>query len=261
MMTNQANQRSNEAWFARFRALALGVAMTANEILDQLKPLGLASYKKVLLQHGIPEQIFGVKIEELKKIQKKVKVDYQLALDLYDTGVYDAMYLAGLIADDEQMTKKDLKKWVKNAPCAAIAEYTVSWVAAEGRFGRELALEWIDAKADRTASAGWNTLGCLVSITEDEDLDMAELTKLIARVGKTIHDQPNRTRYCMNGFLISVACYVTGLSELAIQTSARIGPVHVDMGDTSCKVPDVAEYVRKVTARGSLGKKRKTVKC
>jgi hypothetical protein len=36
-------------------------------------------------------------VEELKKIQKRIKKDYQLALDLYDTGIYDAMYLAGLI--------------------------------------------------------------------------------------------------------------------------------------------------------------------
>jgi hypothetical protein len=48
-----------------------------------------------------------VKVEELKKIQKQIKKDYQLALDLYDTGVYDAMYLAGLIADDLKMSKKD----------------------------------------------------------------------------------------------------------------------------------------------------------
>ena len=65
--------------------------MTAEEVVDQLRPLGRDSYKKVLLQHGVPEPGLGVKIEDLKKIQKRVKQDYRLALDLYDTGVYDAM--------------------------------------------------------------------------------------------------------------------------------------------------------------------------
>ena len=74
--------------------------MTATEIVEELKRLGLDSYKKILRNHCIPEPVFGVKIEELKKIQKRIKKDYQLALDLYDTGIYDAMYLAGLIADD-----------------------------------------------------------------------------------------------------------------------------------------------------------------
>jgi hypothetical protein len=62
--------------------------MNAKAILDEIKPLGRESYKKVLLNHGVPEPCFGVKIEYLKKIQKRIKHDYPLALDLYDTGNY-----------------------------------------------------------------------------------------------------------------------------------------------------------------------------
>ena len=87
--------------------------MTAAKIVKELKSLGSESIKKVLLKHGIREPLFGVKIEELKKIQKRIKKDYQLALDLYDTGIYDAMYLAGLIADDLKMTRKNLQHWVE----------------------------------------------------------------------------------------------------------------------------------------------------
>src|SRR6266576_6501604 len=88
---------------------------TAKAILDELKPLGSESYKNTLKNHGIKEPIYGVKIEYLKKIQKRVKTNYQLALDLFDTGVDDAMYLSGLIADDAKMTKKDLNHWLKIA--------------------------------------------------------------------------------------------------------------------------------------------------
>jgi hypothetical protein len=31
--------------------------------------------------HGVPEPFYGVKIGDLKKIKKRVKKDYQLALD------------------------------------------------------------------------------------------------------------------------------------------------------------------------------------
>src|SRR5438105_5026549 len=145
--------------------------MTAAEIVDELRPLGRDSYKKVLLNHGIKEPFFGVKIEDLKKIQKRVKKDYQLALDLYDTGIYDAMYLAGLIADDAKMTKQDLQRWLDKANCAMLGEYTVPWVAAEGRHGRELALQWIDSDKEHVASAGWATLSSLVAIKDDAELD------------------------------------------------------------------------------------------
>jgi len=235
--------------------------MTAAEIVEQLKQLGTASYKKVLLNHGVREPVFGVKIEELKKYQKRIKKDYQLALDLYDTGVYDAMYLAGLIADDLKMTKQDLGRWVAKANCSGLSEYTVPWVAAESNLGRELALEWIDSDKESVAAAGWSTLSSLVAIKDDGELDQAELKRLLQRVQKTMHQQPNRVRYAMNGFIVAVGCYVRALTDLALQTAAKIGPVTVDMGGTACKVPSAADYIEKVKARGSVGKKRKTAKC
>jgi len=235
--------------------------MTAAEIVKQLKPLGKDSYKKVLLNHGVKEPVFGVKIEDLKKIQKRVKKDYQLALDLYDTGIYDAMYLAGLVADDLKMTKRDLQHWVAKANCAAVSEFTVPWVAAESTRGRELALEWIESKQESVASTGWATLSSLVAVKDDADLDLAELKQLLQRVQKTIHQQPNRVRHVMNAFVIAVGSYVRALTDVALQTGTKIGPVTVDMGGTACKVPYVADQIQKVQKRGALGKKRKTTKC
>src|SRR3954466_6568714 len=117
--------------------------MTAAEIVEELKPFGSESIKKVLLKHGIQEPLLGVKVEELKKFQKRIKKDYQLALDLYDTGIYDAMYLAGLIADDHRMTRKDLQRWMDTATCAPLCGFTVAWVAAGSPHGWEMGLKWI----------------------------------------------------------------------------------------------------------------------
>src|SRR5215813_401946 len=111
--------------------------MTAAQIVKELKALGSDSIRRIYANHGVPECL-GVKVEQLKKYQKKIKKDYQLALDLYDTGIYDAMYLAGLIADEMKMTKKDLRHWIKNAHCPALCEYMVPWVAAGSQHGLEL---------------------------------------------------------------------------------------------------------------------------
>ncbi len=235
--------------------------MTAEEVLTELKPLGTEQYRKILRSHGIADPCFGVKIEELKKIQKRVKKDYRLALELFDTGIYDAMYLAGLIADDHKMTKQDLRRWIAKTKCSAIAQYTVAWVASEGEHGWELAREWIDSKEENAAIAGWSTLSSLVSIRDDEDLDLPELKRLLKRVERTIHQQPDCVRYVMNGFVIAVGSYVKELTALALQAGEKIGQVTVDMGDTACKVPFAPDYIRKVQQRGSIGKKRKTAKC
>jgi 3-methyladenine DNA glycosylase AlkD len=205
--------------------------------------------------------MLGVKIEELKKLQKRIKKDYQLALDLYDTGIYDAQYLAGLIADEMRMTREDLQHWLSTSRCAMLSEYTIPWVAAESPHGRELALEWIASSEEDAAAAGWSTLSSLVSIKPDTELDLGELQQLLERVERTIHQAPNRVRYVLNGFVIAVGSYVPALTEQALAAAARIGPVTVDMGGTACKVPGAGDYIRKVQARGTIGKKRKSAKC
>jgi 3-methyladenine DNA glycosylase AlkD len=234
--------------------------MTADEILAEIKPLAKESYKKTLLKHGVPEPVLGVSIEELKKVQKRVKKDYQLALDLYDTGIYDAMYLAGLIADDARMTKKDLQRWVEKGS-GTLCGFTVPWVAAGSKHGWELALKWIDSKKESISAAGWTTLVSLMSIKDDDELDLEKLKELLERVENSIHDAPNSVRYAMNTFVIGLGTYVKPLAAAAMKSAKAIGEVTVDMGQTACKVPYAPDYIKKVQARGSVGKKRKSAKC
>lgn len=235
--------------------------MTVSEIMAELKTYGNENIKKIFLKHGVKEPFYGVKVEHLKVIQKKIKKDYQLALELFKTGNADAMYLAGLIADDEKMSIKDLQTWVKAAVSNNISEYTVPWVAAGSKHGFELALQWIDAKEEYIAAAGWSTLSGWVALKDDSDLDLSTIKKLLKRIEKNIHQSKNRERYTMNGFIISVGTYVTSLSNEAIATANKIGSVTVDMNGTACKIPDAKSYVEKCIAKGSLGKKKKTVKC
>lgn len=235
--------------------------MNASEILKQLKGLGSEGVKRILLNHGIKEPLFGVKVGDIKKIQKRIKKDYQLALDLYDTGNYDAMYLAALIADDAKMTRKDLNHWVEKANCGPLAAVPVPWVTVGSPHGIEMAREWIESNKELVACAGWETLGGLVSVKPDAQLDLAELKRLLQRVQQSIHQQPNRVRSAMNHFVIAVGSYVASLTDLAIQMGEIIGKVTVDVGNTACTVPYSPDHIRKVQKRGTIGKKRKTVKC
>ena len=49
------------------------------------------------------------------------------------------------------------------------------------------------------------------------DLDLGELKKLLQRLQKTIHQQPNNVRYVMNGFVIAVGSYVKRLTDVALE--------------------------------------------
>jgi len=54
--------------------------MNASEITQHLKAQAGDSYKRILINHGAREPVQGVKIAELKKLQKQIRSDYPLAL-------------------------------------------------------------------------------------------------------------------------------------------------------------------------------------
>lgn len=235
--------------------------MTVDEIMAELEAKGSESIKKILLKHGVKEPFFGVKVEHLKVIEKQIKKDYSLALALYATGNADAMYLAGLIADDVQMTPADLALWAQQAVSINIASYTVPWVAAGSNHGFALAQNWIDDKEEHVAVVGWSTLAGLASLKPDTELDLPAIRKLLNRVSSSIHKARNQEKQAMNGFLISVGSYVAPLSQEAIAVAQQLGTITVDTHGTDCKVPAAVDYIQKAIAKGSLTKKKKKLKC
>jgi 3-methyladenine DNA glycosylase AlkD len=236
---------------------------TVTSVMAELKSKGKENTRRTLARHGMPiDRILGVSNADLKVMAKTIKKQQALALELYDTGVMDAMYLAGIVADGTQMTKKQLQAWADGAAeMPMIAEYTVAWVAIENAQGRELALEWMKSKKELVAAAGWCTYSGLVATKADEALDLAEIEGLLKTVAAKVHSAPNRVRSVMNSFVISVAAYVIPLSKQAKAVAKEIGNVSVDVGDTACKVPVATEYIAKIEAMGRVGKKRKTIRC
>jgi 3-methyladenine DNA glycosylase AlkD len=235
--------------------------MTTKEVLKQLEALGNEGTARLLMKHGAKQPCWGVKVEDMKKLLKPLKGRQDVALELFASGVFDAMYMAGLLADGAKMTRAELDAWAQSDYGSSISSYTVPWVASESPFGFELAVEWINSKKEFVAVSGWSALGCIVTITPDEKLDISQLKKLLIRVSKELHHAPNKVRSAMNSFIIAVGSYVLPLTKDAIGTANKLGVVTVDMNGTACKVPAAADYIAKVADKGNLGKKRKTVKC
>ncbi|OMF38685.1 DNA alkylation repair protein [Paenibacillus sp. FSL H8-0548] len=235
--------------------------MTYDEVMQELERLGNEQTKMTFLRHGAMEPLFGVRIGDLKKLVKIVKKDQAIALKLYESGNSDAMYLSGLTVNPKLISKETLEHWVAQASWYSLAEYTVAGVAAESPFARELALEWMDSPEEMVATCGWSTYANYISITPDEQLEVNELRALLGRVRETLHSEQNRVRYTMNSFVITVGIYVEELREDAMAAASVIGKVHVDVGDTACKVPAAADYIAKAVAKGKAGVKKKTCIC
>ena len=81
------------------------------KILKELKGYGDENTKKIYMNIGAKEPVYGVKVQDLKKILKKTKKNHKLSLDLYASGNSDAMYLAGLIITSLSDSKLGCSNW------------------------------------------------------------------------------------------------------------------------------------------------------
>jgi 3-methyladenine DNA glycosylase AlkD len=229
--------------------------------MNALAAKASASTKKTLLRHGAIEPLFGVRIGDLKPLVKQLKGQQDLALQLYATTNSDAMYLAGLMADGAQMTRKQLDQWAVGATWHMISGCSVAWVAAEHPQGVAVASKWIASPKELIAIAGWSTLGALAATIPDEQLPLKEFGVLLDRCAKMIKTAPDRVRYAMNNFIICCGTYIQPLGEKAIATARKIGVVTVDMGDTACQVPDAESYILKSRRGLPVAPKRKSLRC
>jgi hypothetical protein len=222
---------------------------TAASIMTDLKSKGSEKTRKTYARHGNP---------------KKIKGQQTLACELYKTGKLEAMYLAGLVADGSQLTRKQLQEWAEDAAkldLQMVAECTIPWVTVESPHARDLAMEWMKSRKENLAPIGWSTYAGLIATRADESLDLDEIAGLLNTVVKGIDPAKNRVRHKMNSFVIAVGTYVKPLFKHAKETARKIGVVSVDMGDTACKVPVATAYIEKIEAAGRVGQKRKTLRC
>lgn len=221
--------------------------MELQETLHQLEALGTEQNRKTYRRHGVGENLYGVSWADLGKLQKKIKKDHALAVELWATGNHDARILATMIADPKAMTSEELDAWA-----GSLTNYTetdaFSKLAAGSPLIREKIHRWTETDHEWIESAGWNLLAHL-ALGKNGDMPDDYYERHLEIIEKDIHNRKNRVRYAMNSALIAIGGRNERLMEKALAAAAKIGKVEVDHGETGCKTPQAAEYIQKMVAR------------
>lgn len=235
--------------------------MDIQTVLKELEALGTERTKKGYVQQGAREPLFGVATGAMKPIVKQIKKNQGLADELYATGNYDAMYLAGMIADPATMTEADFDRWMEDAYFYMISDYIVAVTLAETDFAQAVSDRWIGTDEELYMSAGYSCYCWLLGNRKDEEFDREKLYAMLETVEKTIHSCPDRAKYAMNNFVSTVGISYLPLHEKAVSVANTIGTVDVFRGKTQCSVPVAADEIQKAVDKGRLGFKRKNVRC
>lgn len=226
--------------------------MELNEIMEELKSLGTERTKKTYMRNGAQEPVFGVTISAMKPIFKKIRFNQPLAEQLYATGNYDAMYLAGMIAEPKKMTEEDFNRWIEGAYFYMISDFIVAVTLAETDIAFTVADHWIDSGKELTMSAGWSCYNWLLGSRKDNEFTRDKLLTMLYRVRDTIHNQPNRTKNAMNNFIMTVGISYLPLHEEAMKIAQEVGKVEKNSAAVS---------IQNAVDKGRIGFKRNNVRC
>lgn len=221
--------------------------MTFNEVIKELQTLGTAQNRKIYKRHGAGDNLFGVSFANLEKLRKKIKVDNELAIKLWDSGNVDARYLATMIADPRSVKEELLDRWVRDLDHYALVDLFVRHLVCQTSLVLKKAETWMNSDAEWITRAGWLLLALLAM--KDGNLPDSYFEKYLKKIEKDIHQSKNRVKDAMNSALISIGIRNSSLEKQALSAAKKIGKVEVDHGETGCKTPDAASYIAKVKAR------------
>ena len=221
-------------------------------VIQELEDLGTEQNRKIYRRHGVGEDLFGVSFGNIRKLQKKIKKDHALALELWATGNHDARILATMIADpkiEEEDSRHDwIESWAADLDNYIIADAFAELVSKTAA-AREKAERWNQSEEEWTGRAGWTLMAKIAM--KDRTLPDEYFEELLSTIEAEIHTRQNRVRDAMNSALIATGIRNEKLQERALRAAGNIGKVDVDHGATGCVTPDAASYILKTVNRKS----------
>lgn len=228
-----------------------------DEILKELEGLSKERTKKRYMKLGASEPLFGVNTGDMKGLYKKNKNEYELALALYNTGNFDAMYLAGMITDPEKMTEEDFENWISKATWSGVSDWIVAITLSESPLGQKIADKWIHSSEDLKKSAGYYSYFAMLGHLKDENFDKDKLVSMLDDCLVRIAKETERTKISMSEFITAVAVSYLPLHEYASQIAKEIGEVAVNDKES------VNPYstIQKAVEKNRIGFKRAYVRC
>jgi 3-methyladenine DNA glycosylase AlkD len=221
--------------------------MNAQEILSTFKKLGKPQTAAIYKRHLSGDNVCGVLTSEIAKLQKKIKVDHALALELWKTGNAEARILALQVADPERLTRADADGLLKDAPVHFVGCY-LSELVGRSPIAEKTMRAWMKSSDEFAREMGYGVFSARLKDDPGSVTD-AEAEKVLATIEKEIHRSPNWARYAMNAALISIGIFKPALRKKTIEAAKRIGKIEVDHGETNCKTPNAVSYIEKASKR------------
>lgn len=134
--------------------------MTTEQIISILKTE--ANPEKILIKESkfgiISNNALGIYHSDLKTLAKKIPKDDQIAIELFDSNIYEARLLCSKIFNPENLTEQLMDKWTSTFENWEICDSFCMGLFAKSTFAIPKAIEWTERKREFEKRAGFTTI-------------------------------------------------------------------------------------------------------
>lgn len=172
----------------------------------------------------VAKKAFGISMPVLKELAKDVKKRtedrHELALELWETGIYEARIIAYLIDNPKQVTGKQMDSWAKDFDNWAICDGACGHLFCKTEFAYEKVLEWSAHEEEFIKRAGIVLIAWLA--VHDKKADDERIANFLPILEKYSDDERNFIKKAVNWALRQIGKRNLHLNKLAIETAERI---------------------------------------
>ncbi|MGI9530486.1 DNA alkylation repair protein [Lutimonas sp.] len=162
----------------------------------------------------------GIYHKELKIIAKEIGRDNELALQLFESGIYEARLLCSKIYDPKELTSDLMEYWVVTFENWEICDSFCMGLFAKSSLALEKIHEWTSRRAEFEKRAGFATMAAYCMADKKSDNDLFE--KFLPLLIREANDERLYVKKAVNWALRSIGKRNVDLNQRALDTAHKI---------------------------------------
>ena len=159
-------------------------------LVRKLKSLSNPGAVAGMARFGINQKnTYGVSIPILRKMAKEIGKNHLLAKKLWNSGIHEARILAGMIDVPEEVTEKQMERWVRDFDSWDVCDQVCSNLFDRTTLAYKKAMDWSERPEEFVKRAGFVLMAAL-SVHDKEAKDKVFL-QFFPIIKKEVRDERN----------------------------------------------------------------------
>ena len=197
---------------------------TLDEVLNKLNEKAKSDQLEGMARFGIVgDQRMGVSVPDMRRIAKDIGKNHQLALKLWDTGIPEAMIVAGMVAEPDKLTEEQMEDWVVDINSWDICDQVCMNLFEKSPYVEQKIFEWSAREEEFVKRTAFALIACLA--WHDKDASDQAFTKYFPVIKNGSTDERNFVKKAVNWALRNIGKRNIELNQAAIQVAREIQAV------------------------------------